>query len=70
MKQQEFDFAWNNMLAACRVNVNKFEDASCVVPAQGNVLSMRCRRDVLEQFGLPMPKTWKDHSNVAAATHG
>ena len=58
------------MFAAHRDNVNNFEDVLHMVPMQGDVLSMCYRRDALEQFGLPVPKTWQDYSNVAAAAHG
>lgn len=39
-------------------------------PRDGDILSLYYRKDVLEQFGLQVPRTWDEYNDVAKAVHG
>lgn len=61
---------WSDILLAYRQNIAQFQDQILMYPLDGDVLSMYYRKDVLEHFGLGVPRTWDEYSSVAKAVHG
>lgn len=61
---------WSDILLGYRQNLAQYEDQIIMFPLDGDILSMYYRKDVLEHFGLQVPRTWDEFNMVAKATHG
>jgi multiple sugar transport system substrate-binding protein len=61
--------AWDDILLGYRQIVAQYENRILMFPIDGDFFSMFYRRDVLEAFGLQVPRTWEEYTAVAAATH-
>lgn len=61
---------WSDILVGYRNLISQFQDRILMFPLDGDVLSMFYRKDVLEDFGLEVPRTWDEYNAVANATHG
>lgn len=61
---------WADILPAFRNYMMSFEDNIYLIPLDGDALSLYYRRDVLEAFGLEVPRTWNEYNRVAKAVHG
>jgi len=61
---------WSDILVGYRNLISQFQDRILMFPLDGDVLSMFYREDVLEEFGLQVPRTWDEYNAVANATHG
>jgi multiple sugar transport system substrate-binding protein len=61
---------WTDVLPALRKYVTSFEDKAYMVLMDGDTHSMFYRKDVLNEFGLRVPRTWNEYIEVAAAVHG
>jgi len=61
---------WSDIFVGYRKWISQFQDKIMMFPLDGDVLSMFYREDVLEEFGLEVPRTWDEYNAVAEATHG
>lgn len=61
---------WSDIFVGYRKWISQFQDKILMYPLDGDVLSMFYREDVLEEFGLKVPRTWEEYNAVASATHG
>lgn len=61
---------WSDILLSYRKWISQYQDQILMYPLDGDVLSLFYRKDVLEAFGLQVPRTWDEYNEVAAATHG
>lgn len=61
---------WTDVLLALRTYVTSFEDRIYIILLDGDTHVMYYRRDVLEAFNLPVPRTLDEYIELAAATHG
>jgi multiple sugar transport system substrate-binding protein len=60
---------WDDILLGYRKWVAQYEKKILMFPIDGDFFSMFYRRDVLEAFGLKVPRTWEEYNEVAKATH-
>lgn len=61
---------WSDILLSYRKWIAQYQDRILMFPLDGDVLSLFYRKDVLEEFGLEVPRTWDEYNAVAAAVHG
>ena len=61
---------WSDILLGYRQAIAQYEDQIVMHPLDGDILTMYYRKDVLDYFGLPVPRTWDEYIEVAKATHG
>lgn len=61
---------WSDILLSYRQNIAQYQDQILMYPLDGDVFTMLYRKDVLEHFGLGVPRTWDEYSAVAKAVHG
>ena len=61
---------WSDIFLGYRKYISQFEDKILMFPLDGDVLSLFYRKDVLEEFGLEVPRTWEEYNAVAEAVHG
>ncbi|CAB9498272.1 Extracellular solute-binding protein family 1 [Seminavis robusta] len=61
---------WIDVLPALRKYVMSFEDKIYIILLDGDTHSMFYRKDVLEHYGLKVPRTWNEYNEVAKAIHG
>ncbi|CAB9504717.1 acid type B receptor subunit 2 [Seminavis robusta] len=67
---QQADLDWTDILLPFRKYVAQFEGKIYMLPLDGDIHSMYVRKDVLEYFGLDVPRTWDEYNAVAKAVHG
>jgi ABC-type glycerol-3-phosphate transport system substrate-binding protein len=60
---------WSDVLIGYR-QIATVEKQILMYPLDGDLLSLYYRKDVLEAFGLQVPRTWDEYNIVAEATHG
>ena len=60
---------WSDVLIGYR-NIATVEKRILLYPLDGDLLSLYYRKDVLDAFGLQVPRTWDEYNVVAQATHG
>jgi multiple sugar transport system substrate-binding protein len=61
---------WSDIFLSYRKWIAQYQEKILMFPLDGDVLSLFYRKDVLEEFGLKVPRTWEEYNDVAAATHG
>ncbi|KAL3921905.1 MAG: hypothetical protein SGILL_002499 [Bacillariaceae sp.] len=61
---------WVDIFLSYRKWISQYQDQILMYPLDGDVLSLFYRQDVLDHFGLEIPRTWEQYNDVAAATHG
>ena len=61
---------WTDVLLALRTYVTSFEDKIYLVLLDGDTHTLFYRKDVLEAFGLDVPRTWNEYNEVAKVVHG
>lgn len=61
---------WTDVLLALRTYVTSFEDKTHIILLDGDTHTMFYRKDVLQAFGLEVPRTWDEYISVAKAIHG
>lgn len=61
---------WSDILLSYRKWISQYQDRILMFPLDGDVLSLFYRKDVLQEFGLDVPRTWEEYNAVAAAVHG
>jgi ABC-type glycerol-3-phosphate transport system substrate-binding protein len=61
---------WSDILLGYRQAIAQYQDQIIMYPLDGDVHTMYYRKDVLKHWGLPVPRTWDEYVQVAAATHG
>lgn len=61
---------WLDVLLGYRQEIAQYEDKILMYPLDGDTLSLFYRKDILDAFGLKVPRTWDEYNQVAAATHG
>jgi multiple sugar transport system substrate-binding protein len=61
---------WSDILIAYRQRIATVEGKILMYPLDGDLLSLYYRKDVLDAFGLQVPRTWDEYNTVAEATHG
>jgi len=61
---------WIDVLLALRTYVTSFEDKIYIILLDGDTHTLFYRKDVLEAFDLPVPRTWNEYNEVAKAIHG
>lgn len=61
---------WSDILLSYRKHISQYQNRILMFPLDGDVLSLFYRKDILEAFGLGVPRTWDEYAKVAAATHG
>ena len=66
----EVDLDWTDVLLPFRKYVAQFEGKIYMLPLDGDIHSMYVRKDVLQHFGLDIPRTWEEYNAVAKALHG
>ncbi|CAB9496911.1 Ephrin type-B receptor 3 (Fragment) [Seminavis robusta] len=64
------DLKWLDVFRAFRENVAVYDNKVRMFPLDGDAHFMYYRADVLEAFGLDVPRTWEEYWQVAAAIHG
>jgi multiple sugar transport system substrate-binding protein len=70
LETQERRLDWADILPGYRNWNAQYEGKILLYPIDGDILSMFYRKDILEEFNLPVPRTWEEYVEVAAATHG
>jgi multiple sugar transport system substrate-binding protein len=60
---------WSDILIGYR-EIATVEKQILMYPLDGDLLSLYYRKDVLDAFGLQVPRTWDEYNMVAQATHG
>ena len=61
---------WTDVLLALRTYVTSFEDKIYLVLLDGDTHTLFYRKDVLQAYGLDVPRTWNEYNEVAKAIHG
>lgn len=61
---------WSDIFLSYRKWIAQYQEKILMFPLDGDVLSLFYRKDVLDEFGLQVPRTWDEYIDVAAATHG
>ena len=61
---------WTDMMPFFRNEVAVYNNKVKVLPLDGDLLLMFYRKDLLEQHGFPVPRTWDEYSRVAQYFHG
>jgi multiple sugar transport system substrate-binding protein len=61
---------WADILVGYRKYIAQYQDQIIMYPLDGDLLSLFYRKDVLEHFGLTVPRTWDEYSYVLQQTHG
>jgi multiple sugar transport system substrate-binding protein len=61
---------WSDIFLNYRKWISQYQEKILMFPLDGDVLNMFYRKDVMEEFGLQVPRTWEEYNIVAAATHG
>jgi len=56
---------WQDVLLAYREQIAQFEGSVYMYPFDGDLHSLFFRIDVLEEFGLAVPRTWQEYNDVA-----
>lgn len=54
------DIVWSDILPAVRRGVAEFQNKIYMLPADGDVIVMIYRKDLLDRAGLAKPDTWED----------
>ena len=68
--QESTELDWADVLLAFREAISSYDGRIYMLPLDGDVHSMFYRRDVLDHFGLKIPRTWDEYTDVAKAVHG
>ena len=66
----DIDLDWPDILLPFRKYVAQFEGKIYMLPLDGDIHSMYVRNDILDFFGLGVPRTWDEYNNVAKSLHG
>jgi multiple sugar transport system substrate-binding protein len=61
---------WSDIFLSYRQWISQYQNKILMYPLDGDLMSLFYRRDILEEFGLSVPRTWDEYNAVAAATHG
>lgn len=61
---------WSDILIGYRKKIAQYENQNILFPLDGDILGLYYRADVLEAFGLQVPRTWDEYNEVAKAVHG
>jgi multiple sugar transport system substrate-binding protein len=61
---------WSDIFLSYRKWISQYQNKILMYPLDGDLMSMFYRADILEEFGLNVPRTWDEYNEVAAATHG
>ena len=61
---------WTDVLPVFRTHVTNFQDKIYMILLDGDIHALFYRRDVLEHFGLTVPRTWDEYIHVAKSVHG
>lgn len=61
---------WSDILLGYRKYIAQYEDQILMYPLDGDLLSLFYRRDILDHFGFPVPRTWDEYNYIAEQTHG
>lgn len=62
--------AQTDVLLALKTYVTTFEDKVYLILLDGDTHTMYYRKDVLEAFDLPVPRSWNEYIDVASQVHG
>merc|ERR1719232_2074277 len=60
---------WTDIFFTYRESINVFNNTIKMIPFDGDLFSMYYRTDVLEDFGLDVPRTWQEYNKVAQIVH-
>ena len=61
---------WSDIFLSYRKWISQYQNEILMYPLDGDLMSLFYRADILEEFGLSVPRTWDEYNEVAAATHG
>ena len=61
---------WSDILLGYRKWVAQYQGKIIMYPLDGDLLTLYYRKDILEHYGLKVPRTWDEYSAVAGAVHG
>jgi len=61
---------WTDILLFYREVISSYDNKLYLFPFDGDVISLFYRRDLLEQYGKDVPKTWDEYNELAAFFHG
>jgi hypothetical protein len=61
---------WAEIFLGYRKWIAQYEGKIIMYPLDGDLLHMYYRKDILETYGLTVPRTWEEYNAVANATHG
>ena len=61
---------WPDILPAYRDIISTYDGKIYMLPLDGDAVSLLYRMDIIEYFGLQVPRTWDEYADVAKATHG
>lgn len=68
--RESSDLNWLDILPAFRDVITTYDGNIYMIPLDGDVHSLFYRIDILNEFGLQVPRTWDEYVDVAKATHG
>ena len=68
--RESSDLDWLDILPAFREVITTYDGQVYMLPLDGDVHSLFYRIDILEHFGLQVPRTWDEYVTVAKTTHG
>jgi len=60
---------WSDILVAYRKSIAQYQNRILMYPMDGDVLHLFYRKDVLDHFGLGVPRTWDEYNAVAKTVH-
>ncbi|KAG7368674.1 7 transmembrane sweet-taste receptor of 3 GCPR [Nitzschia inconspicua] len=61
---------WLDIFLSYRKWIAQYQDQILMYPLDGDVLSLFYRQDILDEFGLSLPRTWEEYNQIAGAVHG
>ena len=68
--RDHLELKWLDVLRGFRENIAVFDNHVRMFPLDGDAHYMYYREDVLEAFGLEIPRTWEEYWQVAKEVHG
>ncbi|CAB9502712.1 Bacterial extracellular solute-binding protein [Seminavis robusta] len=64
------EIEWQDMLLGIRETVAVWDNKVYMLPLDGDAHFLFYREDILQAFGLTVPRTWDEYWQVAKAVHG
>jgi multiple sugar transport system substrate-binding protein len=68
--RQSETLQWPNVLPFFRHQMARYDDSIRMIPLDGDFLTMFYRRDLFEEHGIQVPRTWNEYIDAAKYFHG